>query len=931
MIKGRAQNKWFSNFYVRYSALFVVLALCIFAPFIFAGRSLINDGDGYNQFFSAAVFFSEYLRGVGRAFLQTGTLTVPTWSNSVGLGQDIIQSLNYYVIGDPLNLVYAFVPARLMVYAFSLMSLLRLYLCGVAFKLFASRFSLPKNGVLIGALMYAFCAFAIGYGLKQVTFLNAMIYLPLLLLGAEHIMERKRPTLFIAMIALSGMSNFYFLFSNSLITLAYCLLRFIYLHAGARNRGLLFAATVLRFVVYYLIGVLLAAWLLLPVLIGLFSSARADVGFQGNIFLYSLITYIRMGEALFSNVVVTNSITLGLTVFGFMSALLLFFIPTRKARYLRAAVIIALIAFMTPLTSYVFNGMTHTKNRWAYAAVLVVAFVTAYAYDAYKQLTLKEKGVLTGATLVLGGAVFSLTFINPSFFTSRHLSLAAPLTILLISAVVLWLPRKARMVPAALSALCLVQIAAMGYTFFAPSHVNTFEDFVLARDVNNKRSSHRVGESLLNLDKNTADYRYSSYLESGRNYGLLTNTPASSASLSLQPKAIFEFSHTIGNAVVSNNSFFESFDNRAALTTLGNISYVMQNRESEDLVPYGFELIKKTNTGRAYRNAFALHKIYSYDKQLNLAEWNRLSQISKEQALLEGVLLQNAEGGGVNVLPEMVYAPNETPLLSQASFIRELKMAAEQTDEKQIAISAQKIVTTGDDVELTIPLEGRSLCENYIQMRNISFVPSAATDSGNDPEDAFNDNKKTTIVFVGVFGNGRQPDITAKKRVRVEGTSSDYYIGPQSLAVNLGYSDAPIKSVRIIFKEAGTYTFDGISAVAQPMEGYDAKIRALDAAHLSKLAIDGNVIAAQLDSPNERVAVMAVPYMRGWSVTVNGKPTPVYQANGMYIGFKVQPGRNVISCKYQTPGLRLGLIISGVTLVILSGYAVQRHKRMVKP
>ena len=99
------------------------------------GRSLVVSGDGWKQHFTAFVYFGQYGRTVLRTLLTEHQLVLPQWNFSLGYGGDILTTLHYYVIGDPLDLLSIACPTRYAVYLYSFLSLFRLYLAGLAWCL----------------------------------------------------------------------------------------------------------------------------------------------------------------------------------------------------------------------------------------------------------------------------------------------------------------------------------------------------------------------------------------------------------------------------------------------------------------------------------------------------------------------------------------------------------------------------------------------------------------------------------------------------------------------------------------------------------------------------------------------------------------------------------------------------------------------------
>lgn len=73
-----------------------------------------------------------------------------------------------------------------------------------------------------------------------------------------------------------------------------------------------------------------------------------------------------------------------------------------------------------------------------------------------------------------------------------------------------------------------------------------------------------------------------------------------------------------------------------------------------------------------------------------------------------------------------------------------------------------------------------------------------------------------------------------------------------------------------------------------------------------------------LDKPN--LVFYSVPYDKGWSAYVNGKPAKVERVNSGFVAVLAEAGENKIVFKYTTPGLFAGIIITAVSFVIFLIY-----------
>ena len=79
-----------------------------------------------------------------------------------------------------------------------------------------------------------------------------------------------------------------------------------------------------------------------------------------------------------------------------------------------------------------------------------------------------------------------------------------------------------------------------------------------------------------------------------------------------------------------------------------------------------------------------------------------------------------------------------------------------------------------------------------------------------------------------------------------------------------------------------------------------------------------------LDKP--QLVFFSVPYSDGWSAEVNGKPVDVEKVSYGFMAVRADPGENEIVFRYRTPGLDIGLILSGLGLLILIVYLLIARK-----
>ena len=98
------------KFYGGYTVLFTICMICTSLYFIYNKSTFIWSVDGISQHYNALAYYGEYLRDILWNLFEKHSIIIPTYDFSIGYGADVLNTLHYYVIGDPLNLLAVFVP-----------------------------------------------------------------------------------------------------------------------------------------------------------------------------------------------------------------------------------------------------------------------------------------------------------------------------------------------------------------------------------------------------------------------------------------------------------------------------------------------------------------------------------------------------------------------------------------------------------------------------------------------------------------------------------------------------------------------------------------------------------------------------------------------------------------------------------------------------
>lgn len=347
--KGKRQ------YYLSYSLVFAVAAMIVYCWYFAAGRTFIWNGDGWVQHFKALVYYARYLRAIILELVSSHRLVIPEWDFCIGEGSDILQTFHYYVIGDPFAFFSVLVPVRFMHLYYDGMILLRLFLAGVMFSILCFESGCrSRYGVLAGSLSYVFCFWAVFNTARHPFFLNPMVTVIYTALRLA-VFYRKTPAL--------------------------------------RKEGL---RLFLRIVCASVVGVGLAAVILLPSCYMVLHDARFSSSPALHLF-YPFYYYCRLPSALFSQ---GNEYwtCMGYAAPVFPAVALLF--CRKRYGFLKALFLSGILMFLFPVFGWAMNGFSYTTNRWSWAFALLCAYILAVAWPLLMTAGIKDSRAMAVCLMV---------------------------------------------------------------------------------------------------------------------------------------------------------------------------------------------------------------------------------------------------------------------------------------------------------------------------------------------------------------------------------------------------------------------------------------------------------------------------------------------------------------------------------------------------
>ena len=887
-----------------YTLMFLLMCIVAFLPFFTEGKSFVWGAgveDGLSQHFSALAYYGEALREFFRNLL-AGHPKLVMWDMSLGYGADILSTLNYYAIGDPLNLLYGFVSPKNTETMYDFMILLRMYLAGITFIIYARKMKKRSYGTVIGALVYVFSGFCFRLGLRHPFFINPMIYFPLLCLGIEKIYQRERPYVFIFAVCVSAMSNYYFLYMLTIFAVIYAWIRFY--KYTEENKMKNFCLTILKFGMYYTLGIAMAAVILLPSVIGFLGNGRYGNGvdwkslivYPGKYYLLFIENFIGYGN------MGSNTNAGYLPIVGIVVLFTLFSQRMKHKKY-RAAFIASIIALILPIFGYAFNGFSYANNRWAFALSFIVALLTAEMYPRLFVMS-KRQQIGIGAGIIIY-TVFCI-IVNASgeeILKNKGIMAACGLIavfyILLLIFQRLGYDTQKRIVRVSMAILLLISVGVHGYYRFDPKEYAYTQEFMDQGQAYRTLKEDNI--RMLSKANDPSVYRVHAEGYRYKNYGLINHLNTISGYYSITAKCVTDTIKGYDTLGMQYADKYKGVDQRLGLLSLAGVKYITVAHNSQvakDVssmgdVPYGVEKLRKKGNITLYKNKYALPFAYAYDSYMTEQQYEQLNGIGKEQAMLAQIIL------------------NQHPADKEIQHNEQRNGPDIQTISlPETRISSPKGKKYAD---ITVPVEKDK--ETYLYFKNLVYHGK----KNGDDKFILTGRKGTKGILV------TQNDV--QQKIHIQSTFNPYYFGRKDYIVKINHQTSKAKEkVRLNFLSPGEYEFDDISLITVPKKDVLARLKERKENSMKQIQYEGNHFRGVYHAKKDQILCVTIPYSKGWKATVNGNRTKIYKANGMFMGIIMKKGTQSVKLDYETPGLKIGAWISLVAWIGLGIYGLYFEK-----
>jgi len=328
-----------------------------------------------------------------------GSSLIYSWTKA---GGSPLLDLFFYYTASPLNLILLLFEDSKMYNAVLVLNLIKIGMCGVSFSIFLyyknRKWSL--NYAFL-ACLYSLCTYNVAYSMCLM-WLDALILLPIILIGVEKILKENKCVFFICSYTLMFFSNFYTCYMITIFVAIY----FIYMCIITDEKKFIKKGLLLCFA--GIVSVLLLSWQLLPSIENMAAGKLLKgVTDSKSFFTVSADTFIKMifpaqchkitnqgGPNVFSSVIVTIFVALYMVNPK---------IKVKEKIASCAVIVFFLLSFYINALDvfwHMFQAPTWFPCRYAFLFVFFVLYLSSRSILYLKHINVK-KVILTSVCVLL--------------------------------------------------------------------------------------------------------------------------------------------------------------------------------------------------------------------------------------------------------------------------------------------------------------------------------------------------------------------------------------------------------------------------------------------------------------------------------------------------------------------------------------------------
>ena len=658
-----------------------------------------------------------------------------------------------------------------------------------------------------------------------------------------------------------------------------------------KKTSLGFGRVVLRFVVYSLWAVGMAAVTLLPLALMMLDMDRLDLqryvplfydkSFYNNMYTGFLTTYDMQGR----------DCKIGFSVIALISVFTLFLSCNKEKRQIKIEFLLMSFGLCIPFVGHVMNGFGYVANRWVWAYALLLAYIVTLELPTLKHLQVSKWLLLLGLCCIYIFAGYALFAANGDPFLVMSLVLVFFCLLLCLICRI-----SQRRYEQLVVLITCISVTLPAYFQYSDKYRNYLSNFIPANQAY-YRATNNGGLPLLNKVDASDGTRYNrNGLSLTRNASMLYGVSGMDFYLSYYNNNIDRFHNSIALKTSPWNFGYNGLDSRSELLALLGVNHFFTKSE-DTRTPVTFGTIEAETTGRdgkivswTSENNYGLFS--RFNNAVSYDDYYVLSPHDRQQLLMQAVAV-DAE-----------YADSKATSFSVPD--TEVYYFIESVHDVEISGNALHVLKSGGFLTLRFA-EAVENAETYLYFENIHF-----------------ENGLSSSFNISAFSlDGETALEETVNEFRGLNNIHHMYGGKHNWILNLGDTRNTIDGIVIVFQNTGWYNLDGIHVYSDPISAVQDSMILLnqDVDHI-QLSPNRYDVTLTCNSPEYLFA--AIPHSDGWKAYDHGKPVQILNADVGFMALKLDTGNHEIRFSYHTPGLLAGFAVS---VILISAYITIQRRR----
>ena len=857
----------FIAFFIPVVIMYITYALFKFYPF---GDNCVLVLDLNGQY----VYYFEYAR---KAFWGDGSLLY-SWSRN--LSGEFMGIIGYY-LASPFTLIVMLLPQKMLLGSLLIMQLAKLGSTGVTFSYYLrkSHNVKPLNSVVFSTL-FSLCAYAV-IQLMDPMWLYGLVFMPLMVLGIEKIVDEGKKINFIIPAAIMFFANFYIGFMLAIFSVIYFLYYTIFV--AKKHEGIAgFCKSLLHFGIAAIISAMIASIMILPVYyslkLGKFEFTTPDYSLK-----YQFQSLDLLSKLLPSSYDTVRNEGLPEIYCGTLTILLvpLFFTNDKIAAKKKCgmALLLAVLFFsmyIKPIDMLWHGGQVPNwlPYRYSFMFSFILVTMAAVAFENIGGIKASSiGGTFAGILLYLMYAETkeyeNIDILTSIWFTAACVALFAYMVYSYKNS------PNSKAVPVAMLILVSGELVISG--------IETIKD--IDADVTySKRQAYidfisdgRAASEALEQYDQTPFYRSEKTFTRCVNDNLALNIKGVSHSSSVMNAKIISF---LGNLGYSNRGHYTRYNGATEITDgLLGIKYIYDKDNKIDSA-YADNKVLTSGNITIYENDYALPLAYMVDDDVLNVYINSENPFENQNNLLSAVTGERYEYFK-RVMPDDLKYKNVTT----ADAGNQTKyMATENMDS-----TLEFYITSPEDdpMYLFFPSSSEKKVNLWL---STNFDEETQSYTGHEFLNYFFETQYYAIQKIGDFNAGQQFSLIC--------TIANEYA---------------------FMKDQWFYQLDRDavrSSLTKLQEG------AMNITKFKDTVIEGNVTAK-----DGQILMTTIPDEPGWTVKVDGKKVDTVVIADALIGIPLTPGTHTIKMTFFPKGLKLGIILCIIGLAATVFFYIREYNK----